>query len=457
VGRPSRNRVSVDDGITLIRRNASSKWTGRFFVRGRETWRASGLRVLEAAKPWALSMRERLELEAAGVLVGAEPGRALDDLIEEWAKTLRVAERSASYVRDETRKVREILHDLVTLDQLTAPRLHEQLERVRQERKLLPDDPTDQQRATAKAPLAARSLAGYVRALRQFGGWLTKTKRIANDPTKEIAKPRGPATRPRRALKIEEAMRLLALAPLERRVVYFLAMVTGLRRAELGALRWGNFELAAGRLVLLGRSTKNRDDAGLRLPPQAVALLEELRRARAASPARSARGGVRVGWQEADLALVVPANGQLRADLEAAGVEWRDLGRGRVVLHSLRDALATGLKDARVNPLVVSAAMRHKDVAMTLRTYTDLHDGEVATAVDELAALLAPALASDPGPNLLAPAVAPHARGNSGVRSGRAASAKRSGGNASGAGQPQVQSEHGRGLEKTRKARRGSA
>src|SRR6185369_15942246 len=121
-------------------------------------------------------------------------------------------------------------------------------------------------------PLSGASQNGYLIAVRRFFGWLVKVRRWPTNPALEVELVEQVKTYTRRALAREDALRLLATAPLERRAVYAVAMTTGLRRGELAALTWATVDLAEGWVRLPGRATKNRTDAELRLPPSVVAV-----------------------------------------------------------------------------------------------------------------------------------------------------------------------------------------
>jgi len=58
-------------------------------------------------------------------------------------------------------------------------------------------------------------------------------------------------------------MRLVAVAPVQRRALYVVAFTTGLRRGELEALRWADVRLDVDPPHILARAstTKDRKDA----------------------------------------------------------------------------------------------------------------------------------------------------------------------------------------------------
>jgi integrase len=87
---------------------------------------------------------------------------------------------------------------------------------------------------------------------------MIKRGRISNNPLATVEKVAFVPAFVRRAYQDDEIKRLLEVAG-ESRVGYLLALHTGLRRAELKALRWEHMHLDADvpRLVLTGEFTKN--------------------------------------------------------------------------------------------------------------------------------------------------------------------------------------------------------
>jgi integrase len=79
----------------------------------------------------------------------------------------------------------------------------------------------------------------YLEAARCFFNWMVKIGRAGSNPLLAVEKVRtkGGKADEVRAFSDDEMLRLLAVAG-ERRVVYLMAVDTGLRRSELGALKW---------------------------------------------------------------------------------------------------------------------------------------------------------------------------------------------------------------------------
>lgn len=175
-----------------------------------------------------------------------------------------------------------------------------------------------------------------------------------------------------------EAVQLLSCTdvPMARRVVYALAIYTGLRLGELRGLRVGDVVLAGGYLSVarshsLGANEKSTKGKRVRRVPLELAarpLLEALTRNRPAAEHVLPPG---INWQD------LPGN--LRRDLLAAGVDRAELHlshesrrqgsalRRPINLHDLRHTYATWLALRGEGELVIQSRLGHTDTATTRR------------------------------------------------------------------------------------------
>ncbi|MFW6108033.1 MAG: tyrosine-type recombinase/integrase [bacterium] len=145
----------------------------------------------------------------------------------------------------------------------------------------------------------------------------------------------------------------------QRRVVYMLAVWTGLRRGEIRELRWGDVQLdtAPGRITLRAQATKSKRADTLPLHPQLADVLRKWRPA-------DAESGEKV-------VSTVPNMKCLRADLALAEIPEQDEAGRYVDFHSLRVSLSTLLAAHKVSPRAAQALMRHTDPRLTASVYTD--------------------------------------------------------------------------------------
>jgi len=220
--------------------------------------------------------------------------------------------------------------------------------------------------------LAAKTVNDYLDAARCFFNWLVTNGRIQSNPLAAVEKVKteGRETRERRAFSDEE-MRLLLSVAGENKAVYLTAVHTGLRRSELAALKWGDVALDAVVPFVRVRAstTKNGKPAEMRLHPELVEVLQELK----------GNGG-------ADKAVFdrVPRMKRFRHDLEAAKIDYCDKLGHFADFHSLRKTLGTNLAKAGVPSRVAMTLMRHSDRKLTDKIYTDENLLGTSSAIDAL-------------------------------------------------------------------------
>jgi len=170
----------------------------------------------------------------------------------------------------------------------------------------------------------------------------------------------------------DEMQRLLTIAG-PRKVVYLTAVYTGLRRSELAALERRDFHLEGEKPFVNVRAstTKNHQQAVIALHPE---LVDALRLHVAKLPA-----GTSILF-----AGVMPTMKRFKADLKEADIAFINTTGHRADFHSLRHTLATNLARAGTAPRVAMEIMRHSDMRLTAKTYTDAGLLPVADAVLKL-------------------------------------------------------------------------
>ncbi len=210
---------------------------------------------------------------------------------------------------------------------------------------------------------SAKTLNEYLGCARAFLNWLVKSERLPSNPLASVEKveTRGREVRNRRSYSHDEFLRLLKVSGPDRSVVYAVAYYTGLRRAEMASLCWGDFDLGEDfpTVRIASKDAKNKRTTTLPLHVDLRAMLVSYFEA-CGSPSPSVR------------ALKVPP--RLRAfyhDLKAAGIPKTD-ERGMIAdLHSLRHSTATRLASENVPLAVAMQLMRHSDPKLTAKAYVD--------------------------------------------------------------------------------------
>lgn len=225
-----------------------------------------------------------------------------------------------------------------------------------------------------KSNLSPKSMNDMLANCCTFMHWLEQQRLLQENPLRFVQRvdTRG-GQQCRRAMSEDEVRRLLAAAPSQRAIVYLTATDTGLRRKELNAIRWGDFILEAKQpLVCVPASiAKNRKETHLPLKHElAAALLAH--RPKDWAPFQCAFKGH------------VPRIETFRRDLAAAHIPLIDQSGRRLDFHSLRVTFGTLLLANGVHPRVVQELMRHSDIKLTTKLYTDVSQLPVAAALASL-------------------------------------------------------------------------
>lgn len=220
---------------------------------------------------------------------------------------------------------------------------------------------------------------------------------VAANPATGISLPRLQA-REMQVLDADQIGRLLTTASANRLEALFqLAAVTGMRQAELMALKWVDVHWSTGLLHVhrqLSRVphqgwqfTEPKTRAGRRMVPIGQGAIEALRRQRARQEIERAAAGKK--WQDYDLVFATttgtPMDAQnLRKNFIAVLAE---AGLPEVRFHDLRHSAASLMLNHGVPVLVVSKILGHANPSITMNVYAHLYSESVGVAgqlMDEL-------------------------------------------------------------------------
>jgi integrase len=175
-------------------------------------------------------------------------------------------------------------------------------------------------------------------------------------------------------------------------VPVLLAVLCGIRRGEIAALRWRSVDLERGQLSVVA-SAEQTKNAVREKPPKSgrgrtvslpSLLVDELRQHRIEQAENLLRLGVRL---EDAHHVVIRADGrplQPRSLTHAFKIFVRKLGLAGVRLHDLRHSHATHLLACGIHPKVAQERLGHASVAITLDLYSHVLPGMQAEAADRV-------------------------------------------------------------------------
>ncbi len=268
----------------------------------------------------------------------------------------------------------------------------------------------------------------YLGAAKQFCRWMVRNGRATQNPLEHLRKLNAASDnrRERRALSADELRLLLAatttgperfgMSGAERALVYWLAVETGLRAAELRSLTRLSFRFAAklATVTVEAGSSKRRRRDELPLRTELAAALQTHLAAKLPTA----------------LAFHLPPSydtaAMLREDLALARQSWFKAAKtpdereklerstfladidesGRVVdFHALRHSFITALARSGVHPKVAQQLARHSTITLTMDRYSHVEADEMSVAVANLPDLSAASRESQQATGTDGPAV----------------------------------------------------
>ncbi len=266
----------------------------------------------------------------------------LTEHVKGWLADLRRAQRSRNYVRMvETR--------IETLRQKLNWRLPDSIRA---------DGLSAWLAATAAAGASPRTVNHYLQTAIAFCNWCVGQRRMEKNPLEHVSK--TTVTEPKLARRALTAAELDRLVKVDAKcgLIYLTAALTGLRREEVATLAWGDVHLDAVRpyITLRASNTKSRRADTIAVNGELAAIL------RCRRPDRWEPSDKVFGW--------VPKAQTLHKDLATAGIE-RIRDGTKVDFHALRVTHATLLATSGVSVRAAMEQMRHTDIRLTTKVYTD--------------------------------------------------------------------------------------
>lgn len=209
---------------------------------------------------------------------------------------------------------------------------------------------------------APKTLNEFLSAINGFLNWMVDAGRLEKNHMKNVKRlsTKNSETFKRRALTLDEIKRLLVVAG-KRRIVYLLAIYTGLRRNELKQLKWSDVHFGDdGRcsIVLRPETTKNGEGGIL---PVHTGLAEALKIHRSSQKPES----------PFVLNRLVARIESHKLLLKKVGIPYVDDDGRRADFHALRTTYNSMMGDVGIDNTKRMMLMRHNDPKLTTKTYND--------------------------------------------------------------------------------------
>jgi integrase len=231
---------------------------------------------------------------------------------------------------------------------------------------------------------AGRTMRNIVDALTTFCNWSVVRSYLSENPLKNLGKIDTTPETTRRAMRPEEIKALLAVAPEYRRLLYEIALISGLRAKELRALTTDHVDLKQGGICLEAKWTKNRK-AGFQYLPKG--LLERLM-------AFAESDVIPKLYQRFYMTFTCPANPllyvpshtarEMDIDLAKAGIP-KETHEGKLDFHACRTAFVTLAAEAGANMKELQTMARHSTPALTANVYARTREERLSEIADKIA------------------------------------------------------------------------
>jgi integrase len=241
--------------------------------------------------------------------------------------------------------------------------------------------------------LSPRSVGHMHRVLKQALGQAVKWQDLSRNPADAIEPPKV-EWRPMQTYDLSQTAELIeAVRDTSLLVPTLLAVLCGLRRGEVCALRWRNVDLVTGQISVVESLEQTKSGLRFKSPKSgkgrtvalSATMVEELR----AHRIKRAEDLLRLGIAMSDDDLVIShADGSIVPPIYISQ-QWartiRKTGLAHLRYHDLRHAHASHLLANGVHPKVASERLGHSRVGITLDLYSHVMPGmqeDAAAMVD---------------------------------------------------------------------------
>ncbi|WP_043720796.1 MULTISPECIES: tyrosine-type recombinase/integrase [Nocardia] len=350
----------------------------------------------ETGKRHQVRRRFRTEREARSALakfmVDAASGSyvprkdvTVEEICQDWLDSLHWARRTtlAGY-RYNLAPLRE-QYGKLPLQKLTRKHLDDLVSALKQ-------GGTKTEKGTVRRPWAARSLKRTIETTSMVLDYAIERKLLAHNVARAI-KPKAGKKRKPLTYTPEEVSKLLASLEADRDGHLWFLALCGLRRSELGGLRWSGVDLERKTLVVhIGRASAGgeaveddpKTEASVRTLPMDDEMVEVLRRAHR----RQAADRLQLGEAYRDGDYVACNEDGTPYHPDTLTHRWakavKKAGVRHIRLHDARHTCGTTMHLRKVPLAVIAAWLGHADASVTARIYTHSQDEALREAARTL-------------------------------------------------------------------------
>ncbi|NTE81313.1 site-specific integrase [Agrobacterium tumefaciens] len=239
-----------------------------------------------------------------------------------------------------------------------------------------------------------------IKALSQAVTW----ERLSRNPATATTPPKVERTKMLAYDAGQTAALIAAFRNTRMFIPMMLAVMCGLRRGEIAALRWDDAEIADNRRQLSIRQSAEQTKDGVRYKApksgkaRTVALSATMAAELRAHRVRQAEEQLKIGLRpDGDSFVVAQVDG---SPLQPRSLthEWTRLldktSLPRIRFHDLRHTHATQMLSAGVHPKVASERLGHSTIGITLDLYSHVMPGMQADAAEQVDAALQAAISA---------------------------------------------------------------
>ncbi|MFH1740578.1 MAG: site-specific integrase [bacterium] len=230
-----------------------------------------------------------------------------------------------------------------------------------------------------------KTASNYREAIKTFCAWCVRRGYLSEDPLEKLSGFDVTPVSRRRAMTPEEIRRLLEVAPEHRRLLYEVALMSGLRAGELRSLTVEHLDVKRTGLLLDGEWTKNRKQGFQPVPRWLTGELKDFVDSGSAVELyrRDSRNRRRAILERPLLFVPRDPSYELEKDLANAGIA-KHTAEGKVDFHSLRTTFVSLIVEAGASAKEAQTLARHSTVDLTMNVYARAREERLAEVAERL-------------------------------------------------------------------------